>query len=81
MASRPLVDQLVWGGYLLRETAPAGRRPARLRLTEAARKRLGERQRRRAELSDRHVSRLGGADREALRGPPGPAQAGRRPAR
>ncbi|MEU9475789.1 MarR family transcriptional regulator [Streptomyces sp. NPDC048191] len=62
-----LVNQLVRGGHLLRETDPADRRAARLQLTEAAEKRLDDWQRRRAELFDRHVSRLDDADREALR--------------
>jgi DNA-binding MarR family transcriptional regulator len=62
-----LVNQLVKGGYLLRETDPADRRAARLLLTGAAEKRLADWQRRRAELVGRHVSRLDEADREALR--------------
>ncbi|MEU6777246.1 MarR family transcriptional regulator [Streptomyces sp. NPDC046759] len=62
-----LVNQLVRGGYLLRETDPADRRAARLLLTETAEKRLGDWQRRRTELVGRHVSRLDDADREALR--------------
>ncbi|MER6378526.1 MarR family transcriptional regulator [Streptomyces sp. NPDC001250] len=62
-----LVNQLVRDGFLLRETDPADRRAARLRLTEAAEKRLGDWRRRRAELVVRHVSRLDEADREALR--------------
>ncbi|MEU2930827.1 MarR family transcriptional regulator [Streptomyces sp. NPDC007251] len=62
-----LVNQLVRDGYLLRETDPADRRAARLRLTGAAEKRLGDWQRRRAELVGRHVSRLDDTDREALR--------------
>ncbi|WP_227026045.1 MarR family winged helix-turn-helix transcriptional regulator [Streptomyces fodineus] len=61
-----LVNQLVRGGHLLRETDPADRRAARLRLTASAEKRLGDWQRRRAELVGRHVSRLTEADREAL---------------
>ncbi|WP_433447823.1 MarR family winged helix-turn-helix transcriptional regulator [Streptomyces sp. CA-142005] len=62
-----LVNQLVRGGYLLRETDPADRRAARLQLTEAAEKRLGDWKRRRAELVGRHVARLDDTDREALR--------------
>ncbi|MGW1288849.1 MarR family winged helix-turn-helix transcriptional regulator [Streptomyces sp. NPDC001118] len=62
-----LVNQLVRDGFLLRETDPADRRAARLRLTEVAEKRLGDWRRRRAELVVRHVSRLDEADREALR--------------
>ncbi|MCC5477560.1 MarR family winged helix-turn-helix transcriptional regulator [Streptomyces barringtoniae] len=62
-----LVNQLVRAGYLLRETDPADRRAARLQLTAAAGKRLGDWKRRRAELVGRHVSRLDDTDREALR--------------
>ncbi|MEV5876514.1 MarR family transcriptional regulator [Streptomyces sp. NPDC052101] len=62
-----LVNQLVRAGFLLRETDPADRRAARLRLTEAAEKRLADWQRRRADLVGRHVSRLDETDREALR--------------
>ncbi|MFE1883816.1 MarR family winged helix-turn-helix transcriptional regulator [Streptomyces diastatochromogenes] len=62
-----LVNHLVRDGYLIRETDPADRRVARLLLTEAAEKRLGDWQRRRAELVGRHVARLAEADREALR--------------
>ncbi|MEU6511586.1 MULTISPECIES: MarR family transcriptional regulator [Streptomyces] len=62
-----LVNQLVKGGQLLRETDPADRRAARLLLTEAAGQRLADWRRRRAELVARHVSRLDAADREALR--------------
>ncbi|MET8948064.1 MarR family transcriptional regulator [Streptomyces sp. NPDC004542] len=62
-----LVNQLVRDGYLLRDTDPADRRAARLRLTGAARDRLGDWQRRRAALVGRHLDRLGEADREALR--------------
>ncbi|PKW05831.1 DNA-binding transcriptional regulator, MarR family [Streptomyces sp. 1222.5] len=62
-----LVNQLVREGYLVRETDPADRRGARLLLTGAGEKRLGDWRRRRAELVDRHVSRLDDADREALR--------------
>ncbi|MFF4400941.1 MarR family winged helix-turn-helix transcriptional regulator [Streptomyces sp. NPDC001480] len=62
-----LANQLVRDGCLLRETDPADRRAARLRLTEAARDRLSDWQRRRAALVGRHVARLGEADREALR--------------
>jgi DNA-binding MarR family transcriptional regulator len=62
-----LVNQLVRGGYLIRETDPADRRAARLQLTEAAEKRLGDWKRRRAELVGRHVARLDDTDRAALR--------------
>ncbi|MER6061551.1 MarR family transcriptional regulator [Streptomyces sp. NPDC001792] len=62
-----LVNQLVRGGYLIRETDPTDRRAARLQLTEAAEKRLGDWKRRRAELVGRHVARLDDTDREALR--------------
>ncbi|MFE9452046.1 MarR family winged helix-turn-helix transcriptional regulator [Streptomyces sp. NPDC006739] len=62
-----LVNHLARDGYLLRETDPADRRAARLLLTEAAEKRLGDWQRRRSALVGRHVSRLDAADREALR--------------
>ncbi|WP_333763312.1 MarR family winged helix-turn-helix transcriptional regulator [Streptomyces sp. IBSBF 2390] len=61
------VNRLVRDGYLVRETDPADRRAARLLTTGAAGKRLGDWQRRRAELVDRHVSRLDDADHEALR--------------
>ncbi|MFH8775038.1 MarR family winged helix-turn-helix transcriptional regulator [Streptomyces sp. NPDC017958] len=62
-----LVNHLVRDGYLIRETDAADRRAARLLLTEAAEQRLGDWQRRRAELVGRHVARLDEADREALR--------------
>ncbi|MEU0674783.1 MarR family transcriptional regulator [Streptomyces sp. NPDC006172] len=62
-----LVNRLVKEGYLVRETDPADRRAARLLPTEAAEARLGDWQRRRAELVGRHVARLDAADREALR--------------
>src|SRR4051812_6829177 len=62
-----LVNQLVRDGYLHRETDPADRRAARLQLTDAARNRPRDRQRRRAALVRRHVSRLDEADRDALR--------------
>ncbi|ALO91776.1 MULTISPECIES: MarR family winged helix-turn-helix transcriptional regulator [Streptomyces] len=62
-----LVNQLVRDGYLVRETDPADRRAARLLLTGSAEQRLADWRRRRAELVGRHVSRLGEADREALR--------------
>ena len=62
-----LVNQLVKEGHLVRETDPADRRAARLQLTEAAEKRLGDWKRRRAELVGRHVARLDDTDREALR--------------
>ncbi|MFI8240130.1 MarR family winged helix-turn-helix transcriptional regulator [Streptomyces sp. NPDC085866] len=62
-----LVNHLVRDGYLIRETDAADRRAARLLLTEAAEQRLGDWQRRRAELVGRHVARLDEADQEALR--------------
>ncbi|MEU6091577.1 MarR family transcriptional regulator [Streptomyces sp. NPDC047085] len=62
-----LVNHLVRDGYLVRETDPADRRAARLLLTDAARRRLADWKRRRAELVGRHVARLDEADREALR--------------
>ncbi|GEK01745.1 MarR family winged helix-turn-helix transcriptional regulator [Streptomyces sp. NPDC003388] len=62
-----LVNHLVRDGYLIRETDPADRRAARLLLTEAAVRRLGDWRHRRAELVGRHVARLGEADRDALR--------------
>ncbi|MEW2290386.1 MarR family transcriptional regulator [Streptomyces sp. NPDC047841] len=62
-----LVNRLVRDGHLLRETDPADRRAARLLLTGAAEQRLADWRRRRAQLVGRHVSRLGEADREALR--------------
>ncbi|MFG2882003.1 MarR family winged helix-turn-helix transcriptional regulator [Streptomyces sp. NPDC048297] len=62
-----LVNQLVRDGYLIRETDPADRRAARLLLTDAARKRLADWKRRRAELVGRHVALLDESDREALR--------------
>lgn len=62
-----LVNRLLRDGHLLRETDPADRRAARLLLTAAAGKRLGDWRRRRAELAGRHVSRLDDADHGALR--------------
>ncbi|MFD8808928.1 MarR family winged helix-turn-helix transcriptional regulator [Streptomyces sp. NPDC059597] len=62
-----LVNRLVREGFLLRETDPADRRAARLRLTPAASGRLGEWRRRRAELVGRQVAALDTDDREALR--------------
>ncbi|GGJ26439.1 MarR family winged helix-turn-helix transcriptional regulator [Streptomyces brasiliensis] len=62
-----LVNQLAKDGFLIRETDPADRRAARLRLTDAASERLRDWQRRRAALIGRNVSRLDGTDREALR--------------
>lgn len=62
-----LVNQLVKDGFLVRETDPADRRAARLRLTEAAETRLREWKARRAELVGRHVEHLDATDREALR--------------
>jgi DNA-binding MarR family transcriptional regulator len=62
-----LVNQLVKGGYLIRETDPADRRAARLQLTGDAVKRLADWRLRRVELVSRHVSRLDEADRDALR--------------
>ncbi|TWV33912.1 MarR family transcriptional regulator [Streptomyces misionensis] len=61
-----LVNQLVRDGYLVRETDPADRRAARLRLTGAAEKRLEDWHRRRADLVGRQLNRLDEADREAL---------------
>ncbi|MET8446235.1 MarR family transcriptional regulator [Streptomyces sp. NPDC005209] len=61
-----LVNRLAKAGYLVRETDPADRRAARLELTDAARARLGDWQRRRAALVARHVSLLDEAEREAL---------------
>ncbi|MFJ2840549.1 MarR family winged helix-turn-helix transcriptional regulator [Streptomyces griseofuscus] len=62
-----LVNQLVRDEYLVRETDPADRRAARLRLTGAAEKRLEDWHRRRAELVGGRLARLDGADRDALR--------------
>lgn len=62
-----LVNQLVRDAYLVRETDPADRRAARLRLTGAAEKRLEDWHRRRAELVGGRLARLDGADRDALR--------------
>ncbi|MFJ3308958.1 MarR family winged helix-turn-helix transcriptional regulator [Streptomyces sp. NPDC086549] len=62
-----LVNRLAKDGCLIRETDPADRRAARLRLTEAARDRLRDWRRRRAALVARHVDRLGEADQDALR--------------
>lgn len=62
-----LVNQLTKDGYLIRQTDPTDRRAACLRLTDAARDRLGAWQRRRADLLERHVARLAEADRDALR--------------
>lgn len=61
-----LVNQLVKAGYLVRETDPADRRAARLRLTEAAAQRLKDWRRRRAELVAGHVSRLDETDQLLL---------------
>ncbi|TXJ76651.1 MarR family transcriptional regulator [Streptomyces lavendulae] len=62
-----LVNQLVRDAYLVRETDPADRRAARLRLTGAAEKRLEDWHRRRAELVGGRLARLDAADRDALR--------------
>ncbi|GLX52976.1 hypothetical protein Shyhy01_59260 [Streptomyces hygroscopicus subsp. hygroscopicus] len=62
-----LVNQLVRDAYLVRETNPADRRAARLRLTGAAEKRLEDWHRRRAELVGRNLDRLDEADQAALR--------------
>ncbi|MFM9443212.1 MarR family winged helix-turn-helix transcriptional regulator [Streptomyces acidiscabies] len=62
-----LVNRLVKEGFLVRETDPADRRAARLRLTEAAGIRLRDWRERRAELVGREVARLDAADRAALR--------------
>ncbi|WDV49147.1 helix-turn-helix domain-containing protein [Streptomyces coeruleorubidus] len=61
-----LVNHLLQAGYLVRETAPADRRAARLLPTPAAGTRLREWRRRRADLLRRHVARLDEADRQAL---------------
>ncbi|MEU0601754.1 MarR family transcriptional regulator [Streptomyces sp. NPDC006393] len=62
-----LVNRLVRDGQLVRETDPADRRAARLRLTEAAGTRLRDWRERRAALVRRQVDRLDQADRDALR--------------
>lgn len=62
-----LVNQLVRDGYLVRETDPADRRAARLRLTPVAEARLGDWKRRRTALVGSRLARLDAADREALR--------------
>ncbi|MFF0226855.1 MarR family winged helix-turn-helix transcriptional regulator [Streptomyces sp. NPDC004629] len=62
-----LVNRLARDGHLVRETDPADRRAARLHLTEAARRRLRDWQRRRAALVGRHTARLTEAERDALR--------------
>ncbi|MEU8965370.1 MarR family transcriptional regulator [Streptomyces sp. NPDC048491] len=61
-----LVNQLVKGGYLSRETDPGDRRSARLHATPAALDRLHDWQRRRAALVREQVARLDPADRAAL---------------
>ncbi|MEU6476367.1 MarR family transcriptional regulator [Streptomyces sp. NPDC047017] len=62
-----LVNQLVRGGHLIRETDPADRRAARLLLTEAAGARLRDWRERRAALVHDQLDRLDEADRDALR--------------
>ncbi|QNP68446.1 MarR family transcriptional regulator [Streptomyces roseirectus] len=62
-----LVNRLAAEGYLVRETDPADRRAARLRLTEAAETRLRDWRARRARLVEQHIARLDAADRDALR--------------
>ncbi|GAA2916635.1 MarR family winged helix-turn-helix transcriptional regulator [Streptomyces mexicanus] len=62
-----LVNQLVRDGQLIRETDPADRRAARLRLTEAAGARLKDWRHRRAALVRRQVDRLDPVDQDALR--------------
>ncbi|CAM5245935.1 MarR family transcriptional regulator [Streptomyces xanthochromogenes] len=61
-----LVNQLVKGGYMRRETDPGDRRSARLHVTPAAQERLHDWQRRRAALMGEQVARLDPADRAAL---------------
>ncbi|MEU6374846.1 MarR family winged helix-turn-helix transcriptional regulator [Streptomyces sp. NPDC046909] len=61
-----LVNQLGRQGYLVRETAPADRRAARLLPTPAAEARLGEWRKRRADLVRRQMARLDEAEQEAL---------------
>jgi DNA-binding MarR family transcriptional regulator len=62
-----LVNQLVTGELLIRTPDPADRRAARLTVTDAARKRLAEWERRRAELLSAELARLAEQDRVALR--------------
>ncbi|WP_328744418.1 MarR family transcriptional regulator [Streptomyces sp. NBC_00285] len=62
-----LVNQLVRGGHLIRETDPADRRAARLLLTDKAETRLRDWKQRRIALVGRQVARLDEADQEALR--------------
>ncbi|MFE0509871.1 MarR family winged helix-turn-helix transcriptional regulator [Streptomyces sp. NPDC058964] len=62
-----LVNRLAEDGCLVRQTDPADRRAVRLRLTGAARDRLGDWRWRPAALVARHVDRLDRADRDALR--------------
>jgi DNA-binding MarR family transcriptional regulator len=62
-----LVNQLSRQGYLVRETAPADRRAARLLPTPAAEARIAEWRKRRAELVRGGLAGLDETDREALR--------------
>ncbi|WP_329596421.1 MarR family transcriptional regulator [Streptomyces pseudovenezuelae] len=62
-----LVNKLVKEGHLVRGTAPADRRAARLLLTDRAEARLRDWKQRRVALLSRHVTRLDAADQEALR--------------
>jgi DNA-binding MarR family transcriptional regulator len=61
-----LVNVLVDGGFLRRETDPADRRAAKLYPTEAAARRLVGWRSARAELVGRAFERLDAADREAI---------------
>ena len=63
-----LVNQLVTAGMLTRTPDPADRRAAHLRVTEVARDRLAEWERRRSELLAAELGRLPEADRAALLG-------------
>jgi DNA-binding MarR family transcriptional regulator len=62
-----LVNQLVTEELLIRTPDPADRRAARLTVTEAARERLADWERRRAELLSTELARLAEQDRVALR--------------
>ncbi len=61
-----LVNQLSDVGMLVRETDPADRRAIRLRLTDAARKRLAEWRRIRVDLVAAGIDALPAADRRAI---------------
>jgi DNA-binding MarR family transcriptional regulator len=61
-----LVNQLVDGGHLRRETDPADRRAARLELTPQAAARLAFWRPARARLVAGGLAQLSGADRDAL---------------